>query len=96
MITINLFDANWWYSFKEIIFLGVNKPFYCKNYKKVGRFISFEIINVRGYFSNPRKYYSQIYLGNSKKPVPSLRIEMLLTHKSVFFSGQKKYLDFIT
>jgi hypothetical protein len=39
MITLNLFDSNWWYSFREIYVLkSVNKLYIGQNNKKVGKF----------------------------------------------------------
>jgi hypothetical protein len=55
MIALNLFDSNWWYSFREIYVLkSINKLYFHQNYKKVGKFSFLNIYFV--YFSNPGKY----------------------------------------
>jgi len=42
MITLNLFDWNWWYSFREIdVLKSVNKLYFGQNYKKVAKFSLF-------------------------------------------------------
>jgi hypothetical protein len=39
MIILNLFDSNWWYSFREInVLKSVNKLYFGQNNKKVGKF----------------------------------------------------------
>jgi hypothetical protein len=46
MITLNLFESNWWDSFLEInVLKSVNKLYFCQNNKKVGKF-SFLIFNL--------------------------------------------------
>jgi hypothetical protein len=42
MITLNLFESNWWNSFQEInVLKSVNKFYFGQNNKKVGKFSFF-------------------------------------------------------
>ena len=46
MITLNLFESNWWDTFKKInLKKSVNKLYFVQNYKKVDKF-SFFIFNL--------------------------------------------------
>ncbi len=83
MITLNLFELNWWDSLWDInVLKSVNKLYFGQNYKKVGKFF-FIFFYFYIYFSNPEKYYGQISPGNSEKQVPFPRIEVLLMQKKL-------------
>jgi len=49
MITLNLFELDWWYSFWEInVLKSVNKLYFGQNNKKVGKFffLNFFLFNL--------------------------------------------------